>query len=184
MSVATPGEWQREVVRASDLRLLVPALVGWALLASTLTRPPTWRWAVCMLLAVGVGAGVATAVVRRAWWRGSWGRGVLLVVGVTLLLQVAGAGQHALRTTGDLDTLTAARAVVVMEATVTSDPFTPAPRAGREPVVMLRASAHEVTGRGRTSAAHAPWRAHPVTAAFHNGERTPGSCPRAAGKRP
>jgi competence protein ComEC len=46
--------------------------------------------------------------------------------------------------------------VVTLEVTVTSDPYTPRAQGGREPVVMLRASAHEVTGRGRTTAAHAP----------------------------
>ena len=154
---STPGEWQREVVHRTDLRLLVPALVGWALLATTLTWASTPQWALCLVLAGLLAAGLL--VVRVLTGRGRevrWWPGVLLVLGTCLVLQVAGAGQHALRSTGELDALTAARAVVTLEATVTSDPFTPAPKGGREPVVMVRASAHEVTGRGRTTPARAP----------------------------
>lgn len=141
------GEWQREVVRFSDLRMLVPALVGWALLAGTLKWQPAPRWILGAALAATT---VVLAVGRRRW------PGALLVVSMALLLQVAGNGQHALRSVGDLDTLTAARAVVTVEVTVTSDPFTPASRAGREPVVLARATAYEVAGRGRVTRVHAP----------------------------
>ena len=141
------GEWQREVVRFSDLRMLVPALAGWSLLATTLTWGPSGRWALA--------AALVAATVVVGLWRPHWS-GVLLVVSVALLLQIAGNGQHALRSVGDLDTLTTARAVVTVEVTVTSDPFTPAGRAGREPVVLARARAHAVEGRGRVSRASAP----------------------------
>jgi competence protein ComEC len=149
---ATPEQWVRRLDRRTDIRMLVPALVGWALLGTTLTWGSRSRWMVCGLLMVVIAAGMSVTSMRRApWWRGT-----LLVLGVAVVLQVAGNGQHALRATGDLDTLTRARAVVVLEATVTSDPRTPAAKVGREPVVMFSASAHEVTGRGRTTGAHAP----------------------------
>lgn len=144
------GEWVREVTRFNDLRMLVPALLGWALLATTLMWSATPRWVLTGGLAVLAVLVACPPFVRRH------GSGLLLVVSVALLLQVAGNGQHALRALGDLDTLTGARAVVTLEATVTSDPFTPAARAGREPVVMARATAYRVEGRGRASRAHAP----------------------------
>jgi len=142
-----PSEWERETVRFSDLRMLAPALAGWALLALTLIWSAPARWSVTAGLVVV--ALVVVAARRRC-------SGLLLVVGVALLLQVAGNGQHALRAVGDLDTLTGARAVVSLEATVTSDPFTPAARPGREPVVMARATAYRVEGRGRRTRVHAP----------------------------
>ena len=141
------GEWQREVVRFSDLRMLVPALAAWALLAGTLTWGSSGRWAMATAL-------VVAALVLALWRRRR--PGALLVVSVALLLQVAANGQHALRSVGDLDDLTAARAVVTVEVTITSDPFTPASRAGREPVVLARATAYEVEGRGHVTRAHAP----------------------------
>ena len=162
--------WLREVVRFQDLRMLVPALVGWALLAATLTWSPTRRWwlggaLVALTLLVALAALAVRSTRSQQHNAGRWTRGprvrdrthgLLLVVGVSLLLQVAGNGQHALRAVGELDALTSARAVVTLEATVTSDPFTPAARGGREPVVMVRATAFRVEGRGRTSRAHAP----------------------------
>ncbi|CAN7480934.1 ComEC/Rec2 family competence protein [Knoellia sp. LjRoot47] len=134
-------------MRFSDLRMLAPALVAWALLACTLTWSAPRRWAVVACLAA---TAAVVAVVRR---RSS---GLLLMVGVALLLQLAGSAQHALRAVGDLDALTAAGAVVTLDATVTSDPFTPAARPGREPVVMARGTAYRVEGRGRASRVHAP----------------------------
>jgi len=127
--------------------MLVPALAGWALLAGSLTWGPTARWTLTAAL-----AGVTLVV---GLWRARWS-GALLVVSVALLLQVAGNGQHAMRSIGDLDTLTAARAVVSVEVTVTSDPFTTASRADREPAVLVRGTAYEVEGRGRVTRARAP----------------------------
>ncbi|MFC7491933.1 MULTISPECIES: ComEC/Rec2 family competence protein [unclassified Knoellia] len=138
--------WTREVIRFSDVRLLVPALAAWALLAGTLTWSAGPRWAVSVAL-------VLLVLVLQLWGRG---RPLVLVLGVALLVQVAGNGQHALRGLGDLDDLTAARAVVTVEATITSDPVLLEARGGSEPVVMARASAHRVDGRGRTTSAHAP----------------------------
>lgn len=127
--------------------MLVPALVGWALLAASLTWPAGPRW---WLLG---GLALATVLLALLHRRGSV---PLIVAAVALLLQVAGSGQHALRAVGDLDTLTASRAVVTLEVTIASDPAIPAARAGGEPMVLVRAAAHEVMGRGRSSAAHAP----------------------------
>ncbi|KGN35482.1 ComEC/Rec2 family competence protein [Knoellia subterranea] len=147
---ARRDEWTREVVRFSDVRLLVPALVGWALLAMTLTWSTGPRWAV-------TGAVTLALVVAAFVGRGrSRGHGLLVVLGVALLVQVGGNGQHALRAIGDLDTLTAARAVVTLDVTVTSDPVQLAARGSGDPVVMARAKAHRVMGRGRESPAYAP----------------------------
>lgn len=138
--------WTREVVRFSDIRLLVPALAGWALLAMTLTWSTGPRW-------IAAGVLVALVVVLQFVRRG---RRLLLVLGVALLVQLAGNGQHALRSVGDLDDLTAARAVVTLEATITSDPVALAARGSGEPVVMAKARAHRVDGRGRSTPAYAP----------------------------
>jgi len=138
--------WTREKVQFSDIRLLVPALAGWSLLAVTLTWPSAPRWAVSGGL---VGAVVLLSFVGR-------GRRLVLVLGVALLVQVAANGQHALRGIGDLDDLTAARAVVMLDATITSDPRTLAARGSGDPLVLVKAQAHRVEGRGHSSAAHAP----------------------------
>lgn len=143
---ARRDEWTREVVRFSDIRLLVPALAAWALLALTLTWSSGPRWIIAGVL-------VTVAVVLQIVGRG---RRVMLMLGVALLVQVAGNGQHALRGVGDLDDLTEARAVVTLEATVTSDPVALAARGSGEPVVMAKAKAHRVEGRGRSTAAYAP----------------------------
>ncbi|WP_353950485.1 ComEC/Rec2 family competence protein [Knoellia sp. S7-12] len=153
MTVADPpelrarrDEWTRETVRFSDIRLLVPALAAWALLALTLTWTAGPRWIVTSLVVIAL---VVLHLVGR-------GRRLMLVLGVALLVQVAGNGQHALRGVGDLDDLTAARAVVTIEATVTSDPVALAARGSGEPVVMAKAKAHRVDGRGRSTPAYAP----------------------------
>lgn len=143
---ARRDEWTREVVRLSDIRLLVPALAAWTLLALTLTWSTGPRWVV---------TGVIVGLVLVLHLSGR-GRRLVLVLGVALLVQVAGNGQHALRGLGDLDDLTASRAVVTVEATVTSDPVTLAARGSGEPVVMAKAKAHRVDGRGRSTSAHAP----------------------------
>ncbi|PRY50923.1 competence protein ComEC [Knoellia remsis] len=147
VGASTTDEWERERVRFSDVRMLVPALIGWAALAATLTRPSATRWL------IGLAVVVLLAGVRRT---GAWSRSVLLVAAVVLLLQVAGAGQQAMRTLGILDDLTAARAVASLEVVVTSDPVTRTARAGGDPVVVVKAKASEVSGRGRTSTAYAP----------------------------
>lgn len=138
--------WTREVVRFSDIRLLVPALAAWSLLAFTLTWSNGPRWIVTGVLAAAV---VVLQLVGRA-------RRAMLILAVALLVQVAGNGQHALRAIGDLDDLTTARAVVTLEVTVTSDPVALAARGSGEPVVMAKATAHRVDGRGRSTPAYAP----------------------------
>lgn len=143
---ARRDEWTREVVRFSDIRLLVPALAAWSLLALTLTWSSGPRWIVAGVLLTAV---VLVQVVGR-------GHRILLLLGVTLLVQVAGNGQHALRGIGDLEHLTASLAMVTLEATVTSDPVVLPARGSGEPVVMTRATAHRVDGRGRSTPAYAP----------------------------
>ncbi|KGN30167.1 membrane protein [Knoellia sinensis KCTC 19936] len=156
-------EWERARVRFSDLRLLVPALLGWALLAWTLTGGPALRGWLIGALIVLIGLVLGLGPLARLWQRGVRTTserhltrpGLLLVLGVALMLQVAGAAQVALRGVGHLDDLTASRAVVTIEATVTSDPHVPLVRGDREEMVMFRASAHRVTGRGMATSAHA-----------------------------
>lgn len=166
--------WVREEVRFSDVRLLMPALAAWSLLAVTLTWPTGPRWivagflvgAVVVLLVVGRGLrlglgrgfGLGRGRVRGRPFDPGQGRrrGLLLMVGVALLVQMAGNGQHALRGIGDLEDLTAARAVVTVEATVTSDPRQLAARGSGDPVVLVKAQAHRVDGRGRSTPAYAP----------------------------
>lgn len=138
--------WTREKVQFSDIRLLVPALAAWSLLALTLMWPTGPRW---LLTATLVGSVVALQLVGR-------GRRLVIVLGVALLAQVAANGQHALRSIGELDDLTVARAVVTVDATVTSDPRTLLARGSGDPVVLVRATAHRVEGRGRSTPAYAP----------------------------
>ncbi|KRE41158.1 hypothetical protein ASG74_14855 [Knoellia sp. Soil729] len=138
--------WTREKVQFSDIRLLVPALAGWSLLAVTLTWSAGPRWTVTGILG---GAVVLLHVMGRA-------RRIVLMLGVALLVQVAAQGQHALRGVGELDDLTAARAVVTLDATITSDPRTLAARGSGDPVVLVKAQAHRVEGRGHSTPAHAP----------------------------
>ena len=138
--------WTREKVQFSDIRLLVPALAGWSLLAVTLTWSAGPRWTVTGILG---GAVVLLHVMGRA-------RRLMLMLGVALLVQVAAQGQHALRGVGELDDLTAARAVVTLDATITSDPRTLAARGSGDPVVLVKAQAHRVEGRGHSTPAHAP----------------------------
>ena len=147
---ARRDEWTREKVQFSDIRLLVPALAAWSLLAVTLTWPTRLRWVVTVVL-------VAAVVILHLVGRGQRPRRrLLLVLGVALLVQVAGNGQHALRGIGDLDDLTVARAVVTLDATITSDPRTLAARGSGDPVVLVKATAHRVEGRGASTPAYAP----------------------------
>lgn len=159
--------WRRELAHFSDLRLLVPALAGWALLATTLAfsaRVAVAVSAVLLVAAVGTIAvnlrrGGGRPHARAARVHGVWSSStgpVLMTIGIALTLQTAALGHVALRGVGELDELAASRASVTVLARVTSDPRVPTARADREPMVMLSASAREVTGRGVTTSAHGP----------------------------
>ncbi len=141
-----------------DLRLLGPALAGWAVLALSLTAgAPVHGWAA----AGALGGGVVLM-----WWgrrhpagrdvRAGRCRAVALGLCVVALLQVAVAGHLAVRRSGDLEALATARAGVRLVVVVTSDPvsWSVSDRDARR--VSAHARAVEVTGRGRTGPAHAP----------------------------
>ncbi len=166
MTARAPGRGAADGRSGSDLRLLAPALLGWAVLAATLAggAPLHAGLAAATLL----GAGVCLLVLRRrglpgAGRGGAWGatrplRWLLaaLALAVVATLQVAVAGHQLIRSSGDLDELAGERARVRLVVVVTSDPVarTVSDRDARR--VTARARAVEVAGRGRTGAAHAP----------------------------
>ena len=142
-------------VPASDLRLLGPAVLAWAVAAATLGSGPMLR-AVVVGGAVLLAAGVATRGRRRpgrppAPWR--WP--VVLCVLLVVLLQGAALAQGALRERGGVRELADARAVVVAEVLLTSDPLRVASRDGDERV-LRDGTVRVLTGRGRTVAVSAP----------------------------
>ena len=141
---ARRDEWQREVVHLTDVRLLVPALAGWALLALTLTWATGPRWLVARRCWASRAVGCPPSA--GPWWPG----GARARRGAARSRWRAAASTPCVPS-ATWTTLTAARAVVTLEATVTSDPVALPARGSGEPVVMVRAAAHEVTGRGRTT---------------------------------
>lgn len=139
---------------ATDVRLLGPALVAWAAVAATLDVGVAGHaWAAGGAVAVAVALG---PVLRRGRGRAAGAAAYLALVLAALgLTQTAVAGHLLLREAGDLNELTAHRAAVRLVVVVTGDPVarSAADRDTRQ--VIVRARAVEVTGRGRTTGAHA-----------------------------
>ncbi len=160
------------MTRAADVRLVVPALVAWSVLALSLAAGPSghaWAAAACLLVAAGALRRAARArpgqrrgaARRRPGEQGSGSHaGALrlgsLTVATVALLQVAVLGHLLVRGSGPLADLTRHRATVDLRVVVTGDPvaWSAADRDTRQ--VTARAVALRVSGRGRTGAAHAP----------------------------
>ncbi len=147
----------RPAAHGPDVRLLVPALVAWALLVVLqLSKAP-------LVLTAGlavVGLTVAAAAVTRrsprraTLWRVLGATGAACALGATAL-----SGQLALRSAGTLDELAAEQAAVVVEGVVESDPRPWSRGAGRaldEPVVLTEVRVERVVGRGAESRVSAP----------------------------
>lgn len=127
-----------------DLRLLVPALVAWAVLASVLAAPTWVGW---LSLALGSGAVAASA------------RGLLppllgLAGACTVLLLASAAATSVTRQAGPLDSLVADRAQVTVEGLVTGEARAVTGLQG-DPAVLRTVVVSQVSGRGVVGAAHA-----------------------------
>jgi competence protein ComEC len=139
----------------TDLRLLGPAVLAWAIAAATLGLTASTH----LLVAGGVGllvlapAGVPPARrrLRRSGALGPLALTVLLVA----LLQVAAAAQGILRSRGGVELLAADRAAVTAVAVVTGDPVVLAGR-GDRPVVLREATLLVLDARGLRRSTGAP----------------------------
>lgn len=161
---------------AADIRLLIPALTAWAVVAAALATPVQWLLAASAALILGVSGGwlVSRRRQRRDGIRdrcdvasrpksagpvGAWA-GLLALTGVaTALALVCLAIHSAVREAGPVSELAAERATVTVEATVASEPRLVPPRAGRpaaEPLVVTRIQVDSVTARGAQSAVQSP----------------------------
>lgn len=141
-----------------DLRLLLPAVVGWAVCATTL------GWSV---LALFVAGGVACAVAgvcalvlvapSRAAAARRWGASVVMALAVSGALLVASGGQQAVRSAGTLTGLAEQRAVVELVGRVGADPRVLGPDSERrETLVVVRVDVGRVVGRGAATQVSAP----------------------------
>lgn len=139
--------------RRLDLRLLVPVLVTWPVMAFWGLVAPVW----CVALAA-IGAAVVAILVRgRAAVRG-------LGVGcaVLALLLGAAAGHRAVASVGPLETLAAERAVVTLTATVAAEPRPVRTDRGGGPgrsapaLSVVRLDVTQVVGRGRMTTVASP----------------------------
>ena len=153
--------------RHLDLRLLLPVVVTWPVLAFWGLLAPAWLVATVAFaaLAAGVAAGAAARATR---WRPvvlgrSVLRGVAALCAVLALLLGAGVGHRAVRTAGPVEGLAAERAVVTVRATVAADPRAVSSGTGAgadrpdAPVVsVVRLDVTQVAGRGHTTTVTAP----------------------------
>lgn len=157
----------------ADLRLLVPALVGWAVAAAGLAWEVPMRWGVVAVCAVGGAAGLwvlhrspatrATGAVaarsRRAVDGGRPAASALVfsALVVALLLGASTVAQTQ-RQQGLVRQAVASEGVVQAEVTLTADArrvFTEG-RFGRREMVLVRARAHRMVHRGQESRVDAP----------------------------
>ncbi|WP_377641793.1 ComEC/Rec2 family competence protein [Oryzobacter terrae] len=136
---------------ATDLRLLGPAVLAWAVAAAALALSPAGH------LVVGAGALVAAGAllaVRRRATR-TWRRTALLLCLLVVLLQVAAAGHAVLRARGGVVELALERAVVTAEVVVTGDPVVLA-GTGDRARVLREATMQVVDARGTRRRTAAP----------------------------
>ncbi|WP_286960889.1 ComEC/Rec2 family competence protein [Arsenicicoccus sp. UBA7492] len=156
-----PSRWLDDIrpQTPSDVRLLLPACVAWALTAALLDRP---TWVLVLVASAGVVLTVASArwSVRRARPGRRSGRSWVPVVGITgvviALTLTALVGHRELRGAGTMDELAAQRASVRLTAEVVSDPRVVGGGAERAPATMVRLRVLTVQGRGSVSRVSAP----------------------------
>ena len=181
---ATPGPATTEKAPPrADLRLLLPALVGWVAQALLLGADGGWRIAVATAGGVAAGVGLGHRV-RRAGRRAGGGAGgqagrravrrargpaagddaertssaalVALTGLVVVLLTGALAAWTSVRDAGPVAELAQDRAVVSVRAGVAGDPHLVTSGRGGQPLVVVVLDLHEVTGRGRTTTVQDP----------------------------
>ena len=154
-------------VRRPDLRLLLPALVAWALdVILQWSGSPTW---IVVAMAVASGSGAAGCLVglgrahrqrkELGGGRPTWTAVVALTGAAVALTTTCLAGHDSIRSAGSLLMWAGDRASVVVEAVADSDPRRVGARAdqrGETVQVVLRASLTLVTARGVSSRIEAP----------------------------
>ena len=137
-----------------DARLLLPAVVCWAVAAIGLGWPPSVKWA------VGGASGAASAF---CWWRGrprhgrrssAWFVAGLSAAAVALVCGAA-AGADQLRRTGPVTALATERAVARVAGVVVGEPLVIA--SGRGPDrYLVRLRLEQVAARGTSTRVRAP----------------------------
>ena len=136
----------------TDVRLLVPALVGWILVAAMLSLRPL----VLALSAAGF-AGCGVILMHRRWHRRSWVAAVAITLLGTALCLVATAAHSSVREAGLVPALAAERASATVEAVVLSDPRLVQTKGVRPTeLVIVRVSVRTVVGRGQRSETSTP----------------------------
>ena len=145
----------RRLAPSTDLRLLAPAVLAWAVAATALGLAPRQHVALAVVPLV-VGAALVAIPRPRRWLRrvgvlGPLVLTVLLVAG----LQVAAAGHEVLRARGGVDELAAERAAVTAVAVLTGDPVVLTGRADR-PLLLREATLVVVDARGSRRETGAP----------------------------
>lgn len=151
-----------------DLRLLTAAAVAWPVTLVALRIRPLAGW-----LIAGVGLGVAVLLVtarrRTCGWGTDAGRHpaadrrrrvldtIALAAAAVALVTAATAGHLMARQAGTVDRLAAKRAVVRLEAVISSDPrVVGAGLGGRQSLVITKISVREIVGRGMRSTPRTP----------------------------
>jgi competence protein ComEC len=135
-----------------DVRLLVPALLGWACVAAMLSLPP---W----VLAGSAGgfAGLGVVFLHQRLRRRRWATAAALTLLGTALCLVATAAHSSVRSAGLVPSLAAERATATVQAVVLSDPRVVRTKGVRPTeLVILRVSVRTVVGRGQRSESSTP----------------------------
>lgn len=134
-----------------DLRMLIPALAGWAAVFLALPYPST------RVIWVAVGCfSCGLAALGAHWWTARrWLLAAALGALCTALVLGAVAAHQASRTAGPLSALARDSAIVKVTAVVQSDPRLIAGDRGRS-TVIYRALVRTVAGRGQHSAVRTP----------------------------
>ncbi|GAA1987816.1 ComEC/Rec2 family competence protein [Terrabacter lapilli] len=165
-------------VRRLDLRLLVPVVLAWPVLAFVGLVAPVWLVATGAVVALAVAAlaavagaaplstpgGVVAGSSHRPRATGASGlRATAVACAVLALLLASAAGQRAVRSAGPLAELGGQRAVATLRAVVAAEPRpVQGGRHGSEdgkaaaPVSVVRLDVTWVVARGRTTAVSSP----------------------------
>ena len=138
-----------------DVRLLLPALVSWAVTVWVLGQPVSSRWWVAGALAV-ISAGWMAVLARGGGLdrsrRSALGCLCALAAAAT---STAAAADGVRAAAGGVDELAAARATIAARAVVLTEPVVRA-RPGREATITLRVRLTSVTARGAQRITAAP----------------------------
>ncbi|HET8594753.1 MAG TPA: ComEC/Rec2 family competence protein, partial [Intrasporangium sp.] len=143
--------------RHLDLRLLLPVLVVWPLVAFVALLAPV----AAVVLAAGVAAFGAVLVLGRWPQRpGPWRRLLALTLAALALALAAVGGHRTLRTVGPLEELARQRITVTVRGQLATDAHEVVSgirdEAGARPRVVVRVLATEVTARGVATAVRTP----------------------------